>query len=117
MHIKKKIYLKSLPCIQIIPKDSRGCYQIDITDIPDKLQTNKNSKYLLNIIDTFSKFGGNFILANKRAETILDFVKDFISKNGKTKKLHSDNEKEFQNKLFEDYCKKMKLPSTKSRNC
>ena len=45
--------------MQIIPKDTRECYQIDITEIPDKLRTDKNSKYLLSIIDTFSKFGGN----------------------------------------------------------
>ena len=39
--------------MQIIQKDTRECYQIDITEILDKLQTDKNSKYLLSIIDTF----------------------------------------------------------------
>ena len=95
--------------MQIIPKDTRECYLIDITEISDKLQTDKNSKYLLSVIDTFSKFGGNYILANKRADTVLGFVKDFSLKNGKPKKLHSDNGKEFRNKLFEDYFKKNKI--------
>ena len=102
--------------MQIIPKDSRECYQIDITDIPDKLQTDINSKYLLSIIDTFSKIEGNYVLANKRADTVLGFVKDFISKNGKPKKFHSENGKEFRNKLFEDYCKKNEISFVHGRH-
>ena len=85
--------------MQIIPNDSRECYKIDITDIPDTLQTYKHSKYLFSIIDIFSKFGGNYILSNKRADTVLGFVKYFISKNGKPKKLNSDNGKEFRIKI------------------
>ena len=41
---------------------------------------------------------------NKKAETVLGSIKDFIYKNGKPHILHTDNGKEFCNKLFEDYC-------------
>ena len=56
------------------------------------------------IIDTFSKFGGCYILNNKKGETILGSLKDFIYKNGKPLFIHSDNGKEFCNNIFEDYC-------------
>ena len=47
--------------IQIVSQGPKNCYQIDLADIPAKLQTDENKKYLLNIIDTFSKFDGSYI--------------------------------------------------------
>ena len=46
------------PCaLQIIPKGPKDVFQLDITDILTIIQTDGNEKYLLSIIDTFSKYG------------------------------------------------------------
>ena len=48
--------------MQIIPKRPRYEYQVDLTDIPSKLKTDKYNTYILSIIDTFSKYGGRYLL-------------------------------------------------------
>ena len=101
---RKNIFRKPA-IIQILPKGPRDVYQLDLTDIPNKLQTDQNAKYLLSVIDTFSKFAYNYILSNKRSDTVLGYLKDFINKNGKPNSIHTDNGKEFCNKLIEHYCR------------
>lgn len=83
----------------------KDIYRIDLTVLPVKLQTDDNAKYLLCIMDIFSKYGYCYILNNKRADTILCYIKDFINKYGKPNGLQSNNGKEFRNSLLSDYCK------------
>ena len=101
---RKNIFRKPA-VLQIIPKLPEDIYQIDLTVLPVKLQTDDNAKYFLCIIDIFSKYGYCYILNNKRADTILGYIKDFINKYGKPNGLQSDNGKEFRNSLLSDYCK------------
>jgi hypothetical protein len=86
--------------VQIVPKVSKEFYQIDLTVLHLKFQTDDNVKYLLCINDTFSKYGYFYIINNKRADTILGNIKDFINKFGKSMSLQSDNDKEFRNSLM-----------------
>ena len=78
---------------------------MDLTEIPEKLKSDDNAIYLMSIIDKFSKFGYNFIIQNNKAETILGNLIQFISIFGKPNSIHTDNGREFRNKLFENYCK------------
>lgn len=71
---------------------------MDITDIPEKLNNDKEYRYILTIIDTFSKFAYVYFLKIKKAESVLINLKNFINNNGKCAKLHTDNGKEFINK-------------------
>ena len=87
----KKNTFKKPTVVQIFPQGSSDCYLIDLTEIPPKLQTDENVKYLFNIIDIFSKFSGSYIISNKWADTIVGYIKEFINKYGKPKKLHSGN--------------------------
>ena len=59
----------------------------------------------MTIIDQFSNFGYNFIIQNKKSETILGNIKKFINSFGKPNSIHTDNGREFWNKLIENYCK------------
>ena len=38
----------------------------------------------MSIIDTFYKYGYNYIISNKKADTVLSKLKDFINRNGKS---------------------------------
>ena len=51
---RKNIFRKP-SVLKIIPKLPKDIYQIDLTVLPLKLKTDDNAKYLLCIIDTFSK--------------------------------------------------------------
>ena len=77
---------------------------MDLTEIPDKLKKDKKYKYLLTIIDTFSKYAYAYLLNNKKSENILFQLKNFINVHGKCAKLHTDNGKEFFNSLITEYC-------------
>ena len=98
----KKIYLMPL-IIKIMPKGPKYEYQFDIIEIPIKIKPDDNIQYILLIIDGFSIYGDCFLLNNKKAETVLGGIKDFIYKNGKQVILYRDNGKEFFSKLFADY--------------
>ena len=90
---KKNIFHKPA-LIQILTKGPKEVYQLDITDIPEKLKKDDTTNYLLCIIDQFSKYGLAYIIQNKKAENILNYLKDFIVKNGIPRKIHTDNGKE-----------------------
>ena len=52
----------------------------DIIWLPYKLLNNTNTKFPLNIIEHFSKYGFVFIFENKKAEKILINVKKCFEK-------------------------------------
>lgn len=104
MYTTKKNIFKKPTIIQIIPQGPKDTFQIDIMEIPKLLQSDDNCKYILTIIDQFSKFGNAYILSNKKADGVLGHVKEFIFINGKCNKIHTDNGKEFCNSLFNKYC-------------
>lgn len=100
----KKNNFKKPEVIQIIPNGPKDTYQIDLTEIPEEIRFEEGERYLLSIIDVFSKFGYNYILNTKKAEIVLGYIKDFINKYGQPLNIHTDNGKEFFNKLFENFC-------------
>ena len=79
-------------------------YILDITDIPNEIDNTEYKKYLLNIVDHFSKMCKTYILTNKTANNILDKLFDFIKLYGTPKSIGIDNGKEFNNLLINDFC-------------
>ena len=79
---------------------------MDIVEVREKLREGDDIKYLLTIIDTFSKYTYAYLLKNKKSETVLANFKNFINTNGKSAKLHTDNGKEFVNQILTNYCNK-----------
>ena len=62
---------------------------------------NEGYKFLLLVIDTFSKYGYLIPLKNKKGETVADALKDIFKKR-KPGKLWTDKGKEFYNKDVKD---------------
>lgn len=58
-------------------------------------RTDDEARYLLSIIDTFSKFGYNYKLSSKKSNKIFRSFKDFINLYDAANKIHTDNGKEF----------------------
>ena len=94
----KKVKAKTI--IFDYPKDR---YVLDITDLPFYIDIIDEFKCLLNIIDHFSKLCKSYLLKNKKAYNILNYLKDFIKIYGSHKSVGAVNEKEFKNKFFSDY--------------
>ena len=83
-------------------------WSLDILDLKDYgPENNKNYRYVLVIIDNFSKFGWTTPLKNKNALTIKDsFENILISSKRKPNLIETDRGKEFHNNLFQDFLNK-----------
>ena len=70
------------------------------------LEDNRNYRYILVIIDHFSKFGWTVLSKNKNAQTIKDSF-DIILINSKRKPslIETDRGKEFHNNIFQNFIK------------
>jgi len=80
-------------------------WQADLTFLNEFSNENKNYKYLLTIIDCFSKFAYAFPLKNKSPEGIIKVFKKIFSSGQKPAKLQTDKGKEFDNIKFKKFLK------------
>ena len=83
-------------------------WSLDILDLKDYgPENNRRYRYVLVIIDNFSKFGWTIPLKNKNAQTIRDsFENILISSKRKPNLIETDRGKEFYNKIFQDFLSK-----------
>ena len=73
--------------------------------LSDYLVGSKEDRYLLTIIDHFSKFGMISIVPNKKSTTVLKVLKEWLRITGKPGMIQSDNGGEFNNDLIKDFLK------------
>ena len=83
-------------------------WPLDILDIKDYgPENNRGYRYVLVVIDNFSKLGWTVPLKNKNAQTIKDSFENVLtSSNRKPNLIESDRGKEFYKKIFQDFLKK-----------
>ena len=83
-------------------------WSLDILDLKDYgPKNNRGFRYLLVIIDNFSKFGWTIPLKNKNAQTIKDsFEKILIDSKRKPNLIESDCGKEFYDNIFQNFLNK-----------
>ena len=95
---------------QIISKGPRERYVVDLVDIKENLIDKSHSfKYILNIIDHYSKLVGSYLLIKKTSSEVLNHINDFIGHYGEPKILQCDHGKEFDNNLLKNYCKERNI--------
>ena len=81
-----------------------GVWILDMVDYV--VENNKGYRYILVVIDNFSKFGWVALLKKKIAQTITDEVSNLINKSKKKPNLiETDDGKEFVIKTFNDFLK------------
>ena len=83
-------------------------WSLDILDLKDYgPENNKTYRYVLVVIDNFSKFGWTVLLKNKNAQTLKDsFENILITSKRKPNLIESDRGKEFYNNIFQDFLNK-----------
>ena len=83
-------------------------WSLDILELKDYgPENNKEYRYVLVVIDNFSKFGWTVPLKNKNALTIKDsFENRIISSKRKPNLIETDRGKEFYNNIFQDFLNK-----------
>ena len=80
-------------------------WSLDILDLKDYgPENNRLYRYVLVIIDNFSKYGWTIPPKNKNAQTKKDFFENIlISSKRKPNLIESDRGKEFYNNIFQDF--------------
>ena len=83
-------------------------WSLDILDLKDYgPENNRGYRYVLVIIDNFSKYGWTLPLKNKNAQTIKDsFENILISSKRKPYFLEGDRDRGFYNSFFQDFLNK-----------
>ena len=83
-------------------------WSLDILDLKDYgSKNNRGYRYVLVIIDNFSKFGWTIPLKNKNAQTIKDSFENILtSSKRKPNLIETDRGKEFYNNIFQDFLNK-----------
>ena len=67
---------------------------------------NNGVRYLLMVIDVFSKFGWIEPLKNKKGETVVKAFKNILKTGRKPQNLWTDNGVEFYNKILKNFLRK-----------
>ena len=85
--------------------DTWSSYLLDMKDYGVK--NKKGYRYLLVVIDIFTKFGWTIPLKNKYAQSITDALSQIvISSKRKPNLLETDDGKEYVNKIFNEFLNK-----------
>ena len=81
---------------------------LDILDLKDYgPENNRGYRYVLVVIDNFSKFGWTSPLKNKNAQTIKDSFENILINSKRSPNLiETDRGKEFYNNIFQDFLNK-----------
>ena len=86
-------------------------WSLDILDLKDYgPENNRGYRYVLVVIDNFSKFGWTVPLKNKNAITIKDSFQNILMSSKRSPNLiETDRGKEFHNNIFQDFLKKNRI--------
>ena len=85
-------------------------WQADLADMQHLAKQNNNKKYLLCVIDVFSKFPWVIPIQNKMGKTLIKAFQSIVQKSKrKPLSLQTDKGTEFKNKLFQQYLKKNQI--------
>ena len=87
----------------------RNQWQMDLVDIQELAHANDNIRYLLTVIDTFTRFAWDRLLKDKRGATVLEAFKSIIASAGQPKSITCDRGTEFHNELFKTFCSNSKI--------
>ena len=109
--IYSKPPLRNYPTNKIMIKSIDDTWSSDLLDMNDYgPKNNRGYRYILVVIDNFSKFGWTIPLKNKYAQSITDAFSEIIkSSNGKPNLLETDDGKEYVNKFFNEFLNNNKI--------
>lgn len=102
--------LKKFPRRKVILKGIDDLWQADLVEMIPYSKQNNNYKYLLTVIDCFSKYAWAKPVLNKTSTLVTKAMLEIIKESGRIPiNLHTDNGKEFYNKIFDELMKKYNI--------
>lgn len=105
----RKELRRSFKRARVIVSDIDVEWDMDLMDISNLSNDNDGIKYLLVVIDIFSKYLWVQPLKSKTAKEVLDALKQIFNGGRHGSKIRSDKGKEFNNNLMKSYLKSHKI--------
>lgn len=84
-------------------------FQADLVDMLAYAKQNRGFKYLLTVIDTFSKYAWTIPIKDKNGKSVTKAMKNVFAEGRVCKNLHTDFGTDFYNKDFTDLMNKHKI--------
>ena len=97
------------PRRKIIVSGKDALWMTDLIDVQRIKRENDSFKFLLTIIDVFSKFAFVVPIRDKTGDSIIQAFDTVLSQGRKPKKLCSDKGTEFKNQAFQKYLKQKNI--------
>lgn len=102
--------LKKFVRRRVVAKSIDELWQCDLVEMIPYEKTNNGYKYILTIIDVFSRFAFSKALKDKKAKTVATaFEEIFVQDHRVPKLIQSDAGKEFYNKIFSSLMQKYEI--------
>ena len=91
-------------------------FDADLASMVDYEKSNDGYKYLLVVIDIFSRYAWIQPLKNKSAENIVKAFETILSEGRKPRRLRTDAATDFTSKKFQDLMKRKKITHFTTHN-
>ncbi|KAI5148435.1 hypothetical protein ENBRE01_0316 [Enteropsectra breve] len=102
--------MRTLQEIELVPiRAKRDRYVIDCVDMRAFQADNDGFAWILNVIDSYSKFLWSFKLKNKSAIAVVECLEQCFMDYGVPAAIQADNGKEFANKELKALCERMNV--------
>jgi len=104
--LEKGSHLCKFTILALLSKESRWTYLI---------LSSSGNRYLLVVVDCFTKWVEAFTLRNPRAKTIAKiFVNEVISRHSVSLELHTDQGRNFESKIFQELMCLLRIKKTRT---
>jgi hypothetical protein len=97
---------RKFPKRRVIVNDVDDTWSADLVDMQAFSKDNKGIKYLLTVIDVFSKYAWAVPIKNKTGDSVTEAFNEIVSGGRKPENLWVDEGKEFYNKTFQSFLDK-----------
>ena len=106
-HLAEKLHkpvIKKFKRREVYARFKHNIWEADLAEMKSLSSKNENVKYLLCVIDAFTKYAWIKPLKDKKVKTVLNtFIEIVNESNGKRNKLWIDQGREFYNKFMEKW--------------
>lgn len=98
--------IKKFPKRQVVSLYANEIWAMDLVDMSSLVEYNKQYKYMLTVIDVYTKYAWGEPLKDKKATSVLNALKHIVEESKrKPQRIWVDQGSEFYNKQFNDWCK------------
>lgn len=103
--LQKKVRRRGFKRRRVIVQGIDYQWEADLADVQNLSEFNKGIKYLLVIVDVFSRFLWVRCLKDKKAQSVIDAFKDILDGPRHPKAIRTDKGTEFYNRYLKRYLK------------